>query len=122
MSALQIQATTWCMRDSAGRSEIKRLFLARLTALRKTLLDIGFEPYAAPAGIYALCKMPRSIAGKSIATAEEAAIILMDDFDLAVVPWEQDENHYLRFTSMYRDEDLRRLQELGDSLRINQPD
>jgi hypothetical protein len=122
MSALQMQATTWCMRDTNGRSEIKAAFLARLKALLQTLQNIGFEPYAVPAGIYALCRLPSSIAGTPVATAEEAAVILLDDFDLAAVPWEQGENHYLRFTSMYRDEDLLRLRGLGESLRINQPD
>jgi LL-diaminopimelate aminotransferase len=122
MSALQIQATSWCLHDSAGRSEIKRTFLARLKELRSTLQHIGFEPYAVPAGIYVLCKLPRSIAGRPVTTAEEAAVRLMDEFDLAVVPWEQGANHYLRFTSMYCDEDLQRLQKIGESLRINQAD
>ena len=122
MSALQIQATSWCLHDSAGRTEIKRTFLARLTELRGTLQNIGFEPYAVPAGIYVLCKLPRSIAGNMVTTAEEAAVMLMDEFDLAVVPWEQGDNHYLRFTSMYCDEDLQRLQEIGESLKINQAD
>jgi hypothetical protein len=75
-----------------------------------------------PAGIYVLCRLPQSIAGKHVANAEEAAVMLLDDFDLAVVPWEQGPNHYLRFTSMYRPEDLQRLQELGDTLLINQAD
>ena len=122
MSALQIQATSWCLRDSPGRADIKRTFLARLTELRGALQDIGFEPYAVPAGIYVLCKLPHSIAGSSVTTSEEAAIMLMDEFDLAVVPWEQGENQYLRFTSMYCDEDLQRLQEIGESLQINQAD
>lgn len=122
MSAMQIQATTWCMQDAEGRAKIKASFLAQLTQLRQTLLNIGFEPYAVPAGIYVLCKLPHTIAGASVTSAEEAAVMLLDDFDLAVVPWEQDRNHYLRFTSMYCTEDLQRLQDLGESLRINQAD
>lgn len=120
MSALQIQATSWCLQDTVGRAEIKRTFLERLTELRSTLQNIGFEPYAVHAGIYVLCKSPRSIAGNPVTTAEEAAVMLMDEFDLAVVPWEQGDKHYLRFTSMYCDEDLQRLQEIGESLQINQ--
>jgi aspartate/methionine/tyrosine aminotransferase len=116
MSAMQIQATTWCLRDEDGRSRIKAAFHEQLKNLRQTLLEIGFEPYAVPAGIYVLCKLPRSIAGTAVATAEEAAIILLDKFDLAVVPWEQGENHYLRFTSMYSAQDLQRLKNLGDDL------
>ena len=122
MSAMEVQATTWCLRDTVGRSEIKSSFLAQLESLQKTLVDIGFEPYPVPAGIYVLCRLPQWIAGKRVATAEEAAIMLLDDFDLAVVPWEQGPNHYLRFTSMYRPEDLQRLQELGNRLQVNQAD
>jgi len=122
MSAMEVQATTWCLRDTAGRANIKSAFKVQLDSLQKTLADVGFDPYPVPAGIYVLCRMPASIAGRQIATAEEAALMLLDDFDLAVVPWEQGPNHYLRFTSMYRPEDLQRLQELGDKLRINQPD
>lgn len=122
MSAMQIQATTWCLQDSAGRKEIKSFFSSQLEALRKTLVEIGFEPYPVRGGIYVLCRSPQSIAGQPVATAEEAAVRLLDDFDLAAVPWEQGANHYLRFTSMYRPEDLQRLGDLGDTLRINQAD
>jgi LL-diaminopimelate aminotransferase len=122
MSAMEVQATTWCMRDTAGHADSKSSFKVQVDSLRQTLVDVGFDPYPVPAGIYVLCRMPASIAGKKIETAEEAAVMLLDDFDLAVVPWEQGPNHYVRFTSMYRPEDLLRLQELGDKLRINQPD
>lgn len=121
MSALQIEATTWCFRDVEGRARIKAFFQSQLVALSEVLLDVGFEPYPVPAGIYALCKIPRSIAGKAVSNAEEAAIILMDEFDLAVVPWDPQPNSYLRFTSMYRPDDLEKLRNLGDALRINQP-
>ena len=121
MSALQIEATTWCFRDVEGRARIKAYFQSQLDALNTVLLDVGFEPYPIPAGIYALCKIPRVIAGNAVSTAEEAAMILMDDFDLAVVPWDPLPNNYLRFTSMYRPEDLEKLRNLGDALRLNQP-
>ena len=119
-SALKIQATTWCLRDVGGRAEIKAFFQAQLRALRQVLLDIGFEPYPIPAGIYVLCRLPHSIAGRNVSTAEEAAVILMDEFDLAVVPWDPAPNHYLRFTSMYQPEDLERLLGLAEKLQVNQ--
>jgi hypothetical protein len=119
-SALKIQATTWCLRDVDGRAKIKSFYHAQIKALHEVLSEIGFEPYPVPAGIYALCRLPRSIAGRPVNTAEEAALILMDEFDLAVVPWDPAPNHYLRFTSMYRPEDLERLQGLGAKLRVNQ--
>jgi hypothetical protein len=48
----------------------------------------------------------------------------MDEFDIAVVPWDPEPNHYLRFTSMYRPEDLEKLAALdkvieGKSLELN---
>ena len=119
-SALKIQATTWCLRDVDGRAKIKSFFHAQLKALHEVLTEIGFEPYPIPAGIYALCRLPRSIAGRPVNTAEEAALILLDEFDLAVVPWDPAPNHYLRFTSMYRPEDLERLQGLAAKLKVNQ--
>ncbi len=121
MSALEIQATSWCFRDVAGRAQIKAFFETQLDALRETLLAIGFEPYPVPGGIYVLCKVPRSIAGKTLLSAGEAALMLMDEFDLAVVPFESPTHHYLRFTSMYRPEDLARLHGLAADLRLNHP-
>ncbi len=121
MSELEIQATSWCFRDETGRGQIKALFEAQLDALLKTLQTIGFEPYPVQGGIYVLCKVPNSIAGKTISSAGEAALLLMDEFDLAVVPFESPTQHYLRFTSMYRAEDLERLQGLAAELRPNQP-
>jgi hypothetical protein len=44
----------------------------------------------------------------------------MDEFDLAVVPWDPAPNHYLRFTSMYQPEDLERLRGLAEKLQVNQ--
>ena len=119
-SALKIQATTWCFRDVGGRAKIKSFFQAQLKVLHQVLIDIGFEPYPVPAGIYALCRLPRSIGGRTVTTAEEAAVILMDEFDLAVVPWDPAPNHYLRFTSMYQPEDLERLRGLTEKLQVNQ--
>ena len=106
MSGLQIGATSWCFRDVEGRARIRAFFRDQLTALRDALVALGFEPYPIAGGIYALTKVPASIAGRKVASAEEAAVILMDEYDLAVVPWDPAPRHYLRFTSMYRPEDL----------------
>ena len=119
-SALKIRATSWCLLDVDGRAKIRAFFETQLKALLEVLSDIGFEPYPAPAGIYALCRLPRVIAGRTVSTAEEAAVMLMDEFDLAVVPWDPAPNHYLRFTSMYQPEDLERLQGLAGKLQVNQ--
>ena len=119
MSGLQLAATTWCFRDKEGRVRIREFFRSQLAALKDVLVDIGFEPYPIAAGIYALCAVPSAIGGKPVSSAEEAAIILLDDFDIAVVPWDPEPNHYLRFTSMYKPEDLEKLKAAGDSLALN---
>ena len=121
MSGLQIGATAWCFRDAEGRAGIREFFDRQLSNLRAVLAQLGFELYPTRGGIYALCKSPSHIAGQTTATAGEAAMLLMDEFDLAVVPFEQGDNHYLRFTSMYSDEDLEYLSGLGERLAIDQP-
>jgi len=118
MSGLQIGATSWCFRDVEGRARIRAFFRDQLAALRDVLLELGFEPYPIAGGIYALTKVPASIGGRKVASAEEAAVILMDEFDLAVVPWDPAPRHYLRFTSMYRPEDLDYLRSLVGKLEV----
>jgi len=118
LSSLQLQATTLCLRDSARLQELRELFPSQLQQLRQTLIDIGFDPYPSPAGIYSICPVPTHIGGKVVTTAAEAAGHLMDDFDLAVVPWDTPRHSYLRFSSLYQPEDLERLAGLGERLQI----
>lgn len=112
MSALQIQATTWCLRDEEGHREKKQFYADQLGRLRKTLVDIGFEPYPTPAGIYVLCRVPDAIDGGTIGSAGQAAEIIMDRFDIAIMPWDVPPHAYLRFSAMYRDEDLDKLEKV----------
>jgi hypothetical protein len=86
--------------------------------LRRTLTSIGFEPYPTPAGVYTICPVPSRIAGKSVTSADEAAHRLMDEFDLAVFPLDTPRHSYLRFSSLYRAEDLERLSGLGTRLQV----
>jgi aspartate/methionine/tyrosine aminotransferase len=118
-SALQMQATTRCLGDVAGRAQKRDFFARQLHALRKTLLNVGFEPYSTPGGIYVLCKSPTQLAGQPVDSAQEMAERLMDEFDLAVVPWDVDQDKYLRFTALYRPEDLERLAAMVDRLRLD---
>jgi aspartate/methionine/tyrosine aminotransferase len=119
-SALQVQATTRCLSDVAGRAQKREFFSDQLNALRKTLLEVGFEPFAAPGGIYILCRSPAHLAGQAVDSAEDAAVRLLDEFDLAAVPWDIGSDHYLRFTALYRPEDLERLAAISDRLFLNQ--
>ncbi len=118
LSLLQLQATTLCLRDSERLRELREFFPRQLAALQQTLIDLGFEPYPAPAGVYALCRTPAHIRGKATKTAAETAALLMDDFDLAVVPWDTAHHSYLRFSSLYRPGDLQRLAGLREKLQL----
>ena len=117
-SKLQLNATTMCLQDGARLQELRGFFPAQLQALRRTLISIGFEPYPTPAGVYTICPVPSRIAGKSVTSADEAAHRLMDEFDLAVFPLDTPRYSYLRFSSLYRAEDLERLSGLGARLQV----
>jgi aspartate/methionine/tyrosine aminotransferase len=118
LSKLQLKATTMCLQDEARLHELRKFFPAQLRALRQTLISIGLEPYPTPAGVYTICPVPSHIAGKSVASGEEAANRLMDEFDLAVLPLDTPRHSYLRFSSLYHAEDLERLSGLGTRLQV----
>lgn len=118
LSVLQLKATTLCLRDSARLQELREFFPVQLADLRRTLGDIGFEPYPSPSGVYAICPAPSRIGGQAVHTAAEAAAHLMDAFDLAVVSWDTPQHSYLRFSSLYQPEDLERLAGLGERLQL----
>jgi histidinol-phosphate/aromatic aminotransferase/cobyric acid decarboxylase-like protein len=118
LSALQLKATTLCLRDAARLQALREFFPSQLQSLRQTLTDLGFEPFPSPSGVYTICSTPARIGGKPVVTAAEAAARLMDEFDLAVVPLDTPHHGYLRFTSLYQPEDLERLAELRDRLQL----
>lgn len=118
LSSLQLQATTLCLHDSARLRELREFFAGQLDRLRQTLIDLGFEPYPSPAGIYLICPTPERIGRQAVQTAAEAAETLMEDFDLAVVPWDIPQHGYLRFSSLYQPADLERLAGLRGRIEI----
>lgn len=118
-SKLQFKASTLCLRDADRLRELREFFPAQIKMLHRTLTDIGFKPYPTPAGVYTICDVPTQIAGKPVESAEEAANRLMDEFDLAVVPWDTQRHSYLRFSSLFRPEDLERLSTLRGGLQID---
>ena len=87
--------------------------------LRETLLNIGFEPYPTPGGMYLICRSPAVVGGVATPTAQAAADVLLDDFDLAVVAWDKPPHGYLRFSSLYSEEDLQALAAMGDRLELD---
>jgi aspartate/methionine/tyrosine aminotransferase len=119
MSALQVRATTWCLNDREGRDSIRAFYGKQLDELRNALIELGFEPYPTPSGIYALCRLPRSVGGKPVTNATEAAGILLDDFHVAVVPFDVPGNSYLRFCSLFLAEDMQRLKSHGTRLVLS---
>jgi len=118
LSALQLKATTLCLRDAERLQTLREFFPARLQQLRQTLTDLGFAPFPSPSGVYTICPTPMQIGGRAVASAGEAAALLMDDFDLAVVPLDSPNHSYLRFTSLYQPEDLERLAGLRERLQL----
>jgi aspartate/methionine/tyrosine aminotransferase len=118
LSSLQVRATALCLKDPDRLRELRESFPKRLRRLRRALIDLGFEPRSATAGVYLICRKPRRINGKAVSTAMQAAEVLMDDFDIAVVPWDTQRHGYLRFSSLYLPEDLRRLEELCGRLKV----
>jgi LL-diaminopimelate aminotransferase len=117
-SKLQLKATTMCLQDAGRMRELREFFPAQLDSLRRVLGDIGFQPFQTAAGVYTLCRVPSQVAGKTVNSAAEAATRLMDELDLAVVPWDTPQHAYLRFSSLYNPEDLERLSTMRESLQL----
>ena len=109
LSRLQLGATLLGMQDTGRADELRRYLPARIRGLRDALETLGFSPYTTPAGLYVLCPVPGRIAGRQVRSADEAAARLIAEFDIAVVPLGTTEHAYLRFSSLYRDEDLAQL-------------
>jgi len=118
LSVLQLKTTALCLRDADRLQSLREFFPNQLQQLRATLKNLGFEPYPSPSGVYAICPTPAQIGGRPVASAAQAAERLMDEFDLAVVPWDTPRHSYLRFASMYQPEDLERLADLRDRLQL----
>lgn len=118
-SSLQMRATMRCFQSADHIAEIRQYFQTRLERLRRTLVEVGFEPYPTPGGMYLLCKAPAVVGGVATPTGQAAADVLLDEFDLAVVAWDRPPHGYLRFSSLYSEEDLQSLEELGERLALS---
>lgn len=118
-SSLQMRATMRCFQSTDHIAEIRLYFEKRLERLRDTLVDVGFEAYPTPGGMYLLCEAPTAVGGVPTPTAQAAADVLLDEFDLAVVAWDKPPNGYLRFSSLYSAEDLEALGRLGNRLGLS---
>jgi aspartate/methionine/tyrosine aminotransferase len=119
LSRLQLRATARCLQDADRIRRIKEYAPGQLASLQVALDDIGFKTYPSHSGSYLICDVPQSIAGDRVTSAQQAARVLMDKFDIAVVPLGTNEHSYLRFTALYRSNDLERLAALKPKLQIS---
>ena len=118
LSSLHLQLARHCVVDEPLLDEVRDFYGKRIEALRATVTELGFQPYPTPAGMYVLCRLPTSIAGTAVTGAQQAADILLDQFGLAVAAFEIAPHSYLRFSSLYREEDLGSLAKLGERLEV----
>ena len=117
-SALQVKVARICLEDRDRLEGAREFYRKRMAELRDTLVELGFEPYPAPAGMYILCRVPSSIRQRPVADAGEAAEVLLTELGVAVVPWEVPPHSYLRFSARYLDEELEALRGLGRDARL----
>jgi hypothetical protein len=66
--------------------------------------------------MYQLCRCPGSVGGKRVRGADEASEALLARHDIAAMPFEAGPGAYLRFSALYRPEDLAALAERGPRL------
>ncbi len=118
LSSLHLELARHCVVDEPLLDHVRDFYARRIEALRATIGDLGFRPYPTPAGLYVLCSLPTSIDGTQVTGAQQAADILLDQFGLAVAAWEVAPHAYLRFSSLYREQDLESLAKLGERLEI----
>lgn len=119
LSRLQLSLSARCLADDDRVQKIRTLVPQRLALLESTLQGLGFKTHTAHSGMYMICDVPEEIAGDRPDSAQQAARLLMDRFDIAVVPLDTRSRSYLRFTALYRLQDLERLAELESRLKIS---
>lgn len=120
LSSLQLQVGSEALAEEQYVNEVRELYRKRVERVRGGLSHVGFEPYATPSGLYILTRVPRSIVGRPIETAREAADILLDEFGVAVAFWDIGGHGYLRFTALYGQGNLTRFVDLKEKMGINQ--
>lgn len=116
MSGLHLAAAQRCVNDAEHFAHQRDHFGARVTRLHSVLAKTGLRAYPTPAGLYVLCATPTHIGDSAVAGAEAACSLLLERFGLACVAWEDPKGGYLRFSAMYRDEDLERFGDLSATI------
>jgi aspartate/methionine/tyrosine aminotransferase len=118
LSSLQVRVATRCLDDWQHVGTVRDGLADRLERLRGAVTAVGFEPYPTDAGMYLLCRAPAAVGDRRVGSAAEVAEILLEEYGLAVAPWDVGEHSYIRFSAQYRDQDLAALSELGSGLKL----
>jgi histidinol-phosphate aminotransferase len=112
-SRLLIEVAVSCLRNRNHLAAMREVFRRRMEHLESMLTALGFETLPSESGMYIVCRVPSAIGGRPVSGAGAAAEILLEEHNLAVVPWEVKPHEYLRFSGQYSDEDLQGLAALG---------
>jgi aspartate/methionine/tyrosine aminotransferase len=112
-SSLSVRVATACLEDGARFDTMRQLYQDRVGRLFEVLVGLGFEPFPASSGMYVVARVPAAIGDRSTGDAGEASVALLEEFGVAVVPWEIQPHSYLRFSARYAVEDLEALGRLG---------
>jgi len=112
-SSLHIRVATTCLDDGDRFHGMRRIYGDRVSRLYETLVELGFEPFPASSGMYIVCRVPKAIGDRSTADAGQAAVALLEEYGVAVVPWEIEPHSYLRFSARYATGDLEALRRFG---------
>lgn len=119
ISSLQMRLATRCLESWEHVRGVREGYRERIARLRSAVSAAGFRPYETPAGMYLLCRCPETIDARPVASAAEAAEVLLRDHGVAVVPWDLPPHRYLRFAGTATGEDLAALLALGTSGRLS---
>ena len=112
-SSLEMKVALTCLEDGDRFTRIRAIYADRLDRLGVVLSELGFEPFPPASGMYIVCRTPSVVGGIPVADAGEAALALLNNHNVAVVPWEVHPTSYLRFSSQYAEDDLQALASLG---------
>jgi aspartate/methionine/tyrosine aminotransferase len=112
-SRLLIDVAVSCLRNHEHLDAARTVFRARIRRLESTLTALGFEILPSHSGMYIVCRVPSAIGGRPVSGAGAGAEILLEEHNLAVVPWEVVPHEYLRFSAQFSEEDLEGLAALG---------
>ncbi|MFV2072828.1 MAG: pyridoxal phosphate-dependent aminotransferase [Thermoanaerobaculales bacterium] len=112
-SRLHLEVAIYCLGDHDHLAATREIFRDRVRRLEQTLTALGFEVLHPKSGMYIVCRVPSAIGGRQVSGAGAAAKVLLEEHDLAVVPWEVEPHEYLRFSAQYSEKDLEGLAALG---------